>query len=170
MNYNVIIDFFKTFGWQLFLLALSGIVVLGMLKWFGCFRKLKDEHKKYVYFALSCLFSIIACTIYLIVISNFHWISYLMLCIAVIGLTLVVYGIYEHIGLRTLWKKVLNLIAKAFKSICGAIISGTMSKDKLKKMAVGLGSEVLTELVTVAKENEEKAKVEDIATAETTNN
>ena len=169
MNYNTIIDFFKTFGWQLFLLALSGIVILGMLKWFGCFKKLKNDYKKYFYFGLSCAFSIIACTIYLLITHNFHWLSYLSLCGAVIGLTIVVYAIYEHIGLRVLWKKVLNLLAKGFKSICSAIVSGTMSQDRLKKLAVGLGSEILTELAVVAKGNEEKAKITIIATNEEVN-
>ena len=168
MNYNVIIDFFKTFGWQLFLLALSGIVILGALKWFGCFKKIKKDYKKYVYFGLSCAFSLIACTIYLVATHNFNWASYLALCVAVIGLTIVVYALYEHIGLRALWKKVLNLIAKAFKLLCTAIVTGTLTATKKKDIAVGLGSEILTELVAIAKEKEEKAKITVVATNETT--
>ena len=47
MDFNVVLDFFKTYGWQLGLLSLSGIVVLGCLKWFGCFKKVNDKYKKY---------------------------------------------------------------------------------------------------------------------------
>lgn len=169
MNYNVIIDFFKTFGWELFLLALSGSVVLGALKWFGCFKKLNSKYKKYVYFGLSCTFSIIACTIYIVTTNNFHWLSYLTLCFAVMALTIVLYAFYENTGLRAANKKILNLISKGFKALCAAIVSGTMSEDKLKKMAVGLGSGILTELANVAKDNEEKAKTIVVATNEPTN-
>ena len=63
MDFNVVLDFFKTYGWQLGLLSLSGIVVLGCLKWFGCFKKVNSKYKKYLYFGLSVVFSIIACKI-----------------------------------------------------------------------------------------------------------
>ena len=33
MEVNFIIDFFKNYGWQLGLLSLSGIVILGILKY-----------------------------------------------------------------------------------------------------------------------------------------
>lgn len=155
MNYTIIIDFFKTFGWQLFLLALSGIIVLGCLKWFGCFKKLNSLYKKYVYFGLSCLFSIVACTIYLLITHNFVWTTYLALCLSVIGLTIVVYSLYEHIGLRTVWKKVLNLISKTFKRIVTSIVNGSLNSAKRKEIAVGLGSEILTELIALAKEKEQ---------------
>ena len=89
-------EFFKNYGWQLTLLALSGIVVLGFLKWVGVFNKLKDTSKKYVYYALSCVLSIIACTIYILATKSFAWASYGILCGAVVGLTGAVYTIYEN--------------------------------------------------------------------------
>lgn len=159
MNYNIITDFFTKFGWQLFLLALSGIVILGCLKWFGVFNKIKDKTwKKYVYFWLSCGFSIIACTIYLLATGCFQWGAYLVLCSSVIVLTIVVYNLYEHTHLRALWKIVLDAIAKLFKFILSSIVANTLSQEKLKNKAVALGSEALAELVKIAKENEEKAK------------
>lgn len=162
MDFNVVLDFFKTYGWQLGLLSLSGIVVLGCLKWFGCFKKVNDKYKKYLYFGLSVAFSIIACTIYILATHSFNWVSYLLLCVAVIGVTLVAYGIYENTGLRALWTKViLNNISKFFKAVVAAIVKGSMNTDKLKKMAIDLGSETLNELANQAKAlEEEKAKVE----------
>lgn len=157
MDYNMIIDFFKNYGWQLTLLALSGIVVLGFLKWVGVFNHLDKKYKKYIYFSLSCLLSITACTIYLIVTGTFAWLSYLVLCLAVIGFTMAVYAIYENTGLRAVWKKVvLDNIAKLFKAITKAIVSGTLKEDKLKEMAIKLGSETLEQLVAEAKSIEEQ--------------
>lgn len=159
---DFVLDFFKTYGLNLSLLALTGIVVLGCLKWFGCFKKIKAEYKKYVYFGTSCVLSIIACTIYILAIHEFAWTSYLLLCVAVIGFTIAVYGLYEHSGLRTAWKKlVLNNIAKLFKMIVSAIVSGAMTKDKLKTMAISLGSETLNGLVAEAKAIEEQKKLEE---------
>ena len=162
MEFNVVLDFFKTYGWQLGLLSLSGIIVLGCLKWFGCFKKVNDKYKKYLYFGLSVAFSIIACTIYILATHSFNWVSYLLLCVAVIGVTLVAYGIYENTGLRALWVKVvLNNVSKFFKTLVSAIVKGSMNADKLKKMAIDLGSETLNELANQAKAlEEEKAKVE----------
>lgn len=162
MDFNVVLDFFKTYGWQLGLLSLSGIVVLGCLKWFGCFKKVNDKYKKYLYFGLSVAFSIIACTIYILATHSFNWVSYLLLCVAVIGVTLVAYGIYENTGLRELWiKVVLNNISKFFKFLVSAIVKGSVNTEKLKKMAIDLGSETLNELANQAKAlEEEKAKVE----------
>ena len=162
MDFNVVLDFFKTYGWQLGLLSLSGIVVLGCLKWFGCFKKINSKYKKYLYFGLSVALSIIACTIYILANHSFNWISYLLLCIAVIGVTLVAYGIYENTGLRELWiKVVLNNISKFFKFLVSAIVKGSVNTEKLKKMAIDLGSETLNELANQAKAlEEEKAKAE----------
>lgn len=152
MDYRMIGEFFKNYGWQLTLLALSGIAVLGFLKWVGVFDKVKPEAKKYVYYGISCLLSIIACTIYILATHTFAWASYGILCGAVVGLTGAVYTIYENTGIRKLWKTfVLNNIAKLFKAISGAIVTGTLTEEKIKKLAIDLGSQALTELSAEAK-------------------
>lgn len=156
MDYKMLWNFFDQYGFMLTMLALSGIVVLGFLKWVGVFKKVKDSHKKYVYYALSCLFSIIACTIYILVTKSFAWASYGILCGAVIGLTGAVYTVYENTGFRKLWKKaILDNISKFFKMITSAIVSGTLTKDKIKKLAIDLGSQTLAELSAEAKTIEE---------------
>ena len=156
MDYEMIGDFFKNYGWQLTLLALSGIIVLGFIKWIGVFKNLKADNRKYVYYALSCGLSIVACTIYILATKSFAWASYGILCGAVVCFTGAVYTIYENTGLRKLWKTVvLNNIAKLFKSICNALVNGTLTQDKIKDLAIGLGSETLSELTAEAKTIEE---------------
>ena len=152
MDYKMIGEFFKNYGWQLTLLALSGIIVLGFLKWVGVFNKVKADVKKYVYYGLSCILSIIACTIYILATHTFAWASYGILCGAVIGLTGAVYTIYENTGLRKVWKMfVLDNVAKFFKMIISAIVTGTLTEEKVKKLAVDLGSQALARLSEEAK-------------------
>ena len=165
MNYgDMIITFFKDYGWQLGLLALSGMVLLGLLKWIGCFKKLPTKAKKYVYYALSCFFSIVACTIYILLMHTFDWINWLILCGSVVLFTGGVYNAWENTHLRELWKKlVLNNIARFFKWIASAIVNGTLTKEKLQEKAVKLGSETLAQLVAQAKELEAKKAAEEKA-------
>ena len=160
MELALIEDFFVNYGWQLGLLSLSGIVILGFLKWFGVFNKLAKNVRKYLYFGLSCVLSIIACTIYVLACGTFEALSYLLLCVAVMGITIVAYHFYEHTGLRTAWNKVLDLIAKLFKFVVSAIVTKTLTEDKLKAKAIELGSQVLAELTKTARENELKAQQE----------
>lgn len=168
MDYIVVVaDFCQKFGWKLFLLAIAGIFILGCLKWFGCFKKINDKYKKYVYFTTSCAISIISCTAYILVIHKFVWYNYLLLCGSVIGLTQAVYGLYE-ILIRPHWKRlVLDNIAKLLKKIISAIASGSLDSNKRKEIAMGLGSDILTELIALAKEKEQ-AKEEITDTVETT--
>lgn len=161
MDFNVILGFFRTYGWQLGLLALSGIVVLGTLKWFGCFKKVNDKIKKYLYFGLSVAFSIIACSTYIFAINAFDWASYGVLCGAVVAVTLVAYGIWENTGLRALWKKViLDSISKLVKLIASAIVGGTIKSDSkvVHKQIVALGADTLNQLVAEARTIEEQKK------------
>lgn len=163
MDYRMIGEFFKNYGWQLTLLALSGIVVLGLLKWFGVFNKIKTDNKKYIYYAISCLLSIIACTIYILATKTFAWASYGILCGAVIAFTGAVYTIYENTGFRKLWKKlILDNIAKLFKLISSAIVTGTLTQEKLKEMAINLGSDMLNQLSAEAKAIED-SKLNNVA-------
>lgn len=136
---SVITHFFTNYGWKLGVLALSGIVLLGFLKWVGVFKKVPDKAKKYVYVGVSTLFSIASCTIYLLVTKTFEWAGWGIMSGAVFSVTTIAYQIYEHTGLRTLWKTVvLNNIAKLFKAIVGAIVNGTLSTEKVKAEAIKL--------------------------------
>lgn len=163
MDYEMIGDFFKNYGWQLTLLAFSGIIVLGFLKWIGVFKNLKANNRKYIYYALSCALSIVACTIYILATKSFAWVSYGILCGAVVGLTGAVYTIYENTGLRKLWKTiVLDNITRLFKLLTSAIVTGTLTKERLKKLAIDLGSQTLNELSAEAKTIEE-SKLNNVA-------
>lgn len=159
MNASVIAGFFKTYGWQLSCLALTGMIVLGFLKWVGCFKKLPTNCKKYVYYAISCALSIIACTVYVLINKAFDWVNWGILCGAVIVFCGAIYTIWENSGLRAVWKKVvLDSISKLFGLITTSIVNGTLTKEKISQEAVNLGSETLAQLYREAKALEDSKK------------
>lgn len=162
MEVGLIIDFFKMYGWQLGLLAFSGIVLLGFLKKVGVFNKLKKEYRKYVFFGISAVLSIIACTAYLLIINKFEWVSYLVLCAMVFAVTYFGYGIYEHTEARWLWNKFIDLIVAGVKKLFCLIFVHKVNADKLTKEITKFG---VDEAVKLAQElqnkvNEEKKKAE----------
>ena len=71
--YEMVVRFFTTYGWQLGLIALSGILLLGVLKSLGLFNKIASTKRKYVYVAVSVGLSITGCAIYLVIIGSFNW-------------------------------------------------------------------------------------------------
>lgn len=158
MDVNYIITFFTSYGYHLGLLALSGIFVLGFLKLTGIFKKVPTDTKKYLYFGLSCALSIIACTIYLLIVKQFTWISYGTLCGSVIALTMITYNLYEYLGFRAIWQQILKLVGRLLMFIVEKIVNKTLTTESLKTKAVELGSATLVELSRKARENEIKAQ------------
>ena len=162
MEVGFIVDFFKMYGWQLGLLALSGMVFLGFLKKVGVFNKLKKEYRKYVFFGLSAVLSIIACTAYLLIMNSFEWISYLILCGMVFVVTYFGYGIYEHTGARWLWNKIVDLVVLGIKKLFCLIFVHKVDEKKLTKEITKFGfNETIKLLQEIQiKVEEEKRKAE----------
>lgn len=162
MEVGFIIDFFKMYGWQLGLLALSGMVLLGFLKKVGLFNKLKKEYRKYVFFGISAVLSIIACTVYLLLINGFEWVSYLVLCGMVFVVTYFAYGIYEHTGARWLWNKLIDLVVLGVKKLFTLIFVHKVDEKKLTKEITKFGFDETIKLLQEIqiKLDEEKRKAE----------
>lgn len=157
MEVKFILDFFKNYGWQLGLLSLSGIVILGFLKKVGVFKKLNEKYKKYVYSGISALLSIIACTIYILATSQFEIISYLTVCGLVIVSTITAYHIYEHTGARWVWNKFIDLLWVAIKKLFTLIFVHKLDSKKIKSEMAKFGIEasqtILNELVAEVEAN-----------------
>lgn len=141
MEVNFILDFFKNYGWQLGLLSLSGIFILGFLKKIGVFKKLNEKYKKYVYSGLSAVLSIIACTIYILVTSQFEILSYLTVCGLVIVITITAYHIYEHTGARWVWNKFIDILWSAIKKLFTLIFVHKLDSKKIKSEMIKYGVE-----------------------------
>lgn len=110
------VSFFQQYGWQLALIALVGIIILGVLKYANVFSKIDKEKRKPIYFAISVGFSLAATTAYLLIIDCFD-INYLItVSSAIYALNQSMYAIYETTKLRDLVSKVLSWISKKLKS------------------------------------------------------
>lgn len=157
MEVKFILDFFKNYGWQLGLLSLSGIVILGLLKKIGVFKKLDEKYKKYVYSGISAVLSIVACTIYILITSKFEIISYLTMCGLVIVTTITAYHIYEHTGARWLWNKFMDIIWAGLKKLFTLIFIHKLDSKKIKSEMTKYGIEasqvVLNELIAEVEAN-----------------
>lgn len=130
------------------------------LKALGLFSKLKPKAKKYVYFACSCVVSIVACTIYLCVRNAFVWADWGMTAVCIIGYTMAIYGLYENTGIRSLVKKVLFTPMKnLLKNIMSLVVSKSMSKDKMMLLAKDLGSDILIQLANEARQDEKTVEI-----------
>ena len=160
---EMIIQFFKMYGWQLTVLATSGILLLGILKAFGTFKKVPQKGRKYLYYAISCVLSILACTSYILIKDSFEWRAYLILIAGIIGYTSAIYTLYENTGVRDLLKK---FIFTPLKKLLGIgwkhVVEGTLDKNTVIELAssygVDVANQIIVEAVEKAAEKKEKEK------------
>lgn len=110
-----LMHFITIYGWQLSLIAILGIIILGILKYANVFSKIEKVKRKPIYFAISVGFSILATIIYLAIMGRFE-IGYIVgVSTAIYGLNQVFYTIYENTSLRDLMIKLLDLIKAKIK-------------------------------------------------------
>lgn len=108
--------FLATYGWQLALIALLGIVLLGVLKYANVFSKIDKDKRKPIYFAISIGFSLIATAIYLVILKQFEINYFIAVATAIYALNQTFYAIYETTTLRELLSKVFAIISEKIKN------------------------------------------------------
>ncbi len=111
-----LIVFLGIYGWQLALIALLGVIILGILKYTNAFAKIEKEKRKPIYFAITVGFSLIASIIYLIVIKQFEINYVITVATAIYALNQTFYTIYENTSLRDLICKLLDIIKEKIKN------------------------------------------------------
>lgn len=104
------IMFLAVYGWQLALIALLGIILLGMLKYANVFGKVDKDKRKPIYFAVSVGFSAIAAAVYLLIVGRFDINYFLAVTGAIYALNQTMYAVYETTTLRDLVAKHLKLV------------------------------------------------------------
>ena len=103
---TMVLEFFKTYGWQLCLIACSGIFILGFLKAFGLFDKVPQEKKKYLFGGISTGISIIGSAIYLTCTHGFEWVSFGTIAGTILIMNNAIYTAYENYGFKAVVKKI----------------------------------------------------------------
>jgi hypothetical protein len=123
--YMYIIKFFSAYGWQMTVLAVSGIFLLGVLKsvkafdWIKIYTTIDGEKtinetktkqlKKIVYTVISAGLSIAACCVYLWIIDTQITIKLVFALGGTIwSMNTITYMLYENLGARAVWKAFLN--------------------------------------------------------------
>lgn len=176
MNTDMITSFITNYGWQLALVALAGILFIGILKHFDAFNKVKKEYRKFIYYPVSCAIAVLACVAYMfaaqyeqaIKMSALGWVY---LCLAVMGYSVALYAFYENTGLRNLFQSFGNAVLKNIKKIWDllikAVTSKTISTEKLKEELFKLGSNVIKDFLAECEQQEAAQKAEQEATQNT---
>lgn len=101
-----IITSLATYGWQLTLIALLGVIILGILKYSNAFSKIDKEKRKPIYFGISLGFSVISAAIYLLAIKQFDMNYLLVFTATIYAINQTMYAVYETTSLRDLMSKV----------------------------------------------------------------
>jgi hypothetical protein len=104
------VTFYTQHGWQLALIALLGIIILGVLKYANVFSKVEKEKRKPIYFAISIGFSLVATVIYLLIIKQFTVDYFFTVALAIYALNQAMYSVYETTSLRDLLGKLVVIV------------------------------------------------------------
>lgn len=104
--------FIAHYGWEIALIALAGVVLLGVLKYANVFSKVEKDKRKPLYFAVSIGFSVLATVIYLGFKGQFELNYILTISMAIYTLNQAMYAVYETTTLRDLVSKILLIASK----------------------------------------------------------
>lgn len=92
---ELIINFIKTYGLPLGLIALGGVVLLCILKYGNVFKKLAEKWRHFLYLAISIGFSLIAAAIYLAATGQFSAEYFFAVGLAIFTLDQAIYAIIK---------------------------------------------------------------------------
>lgn len=126
-----LLTFFSAHGLVLTIIAVVGIVVLGILKYAGAFSKYEEKIRHYFYFGISVGFSVIASVVYLLIIKQFEWSYFFAITGSIYALNQTFYSIFSVTSLNDLCKTILTNI---INWISNRVISAK-EKSAAKKLA-----------------------------------
>lgn len=103
---------FCNYGVAIMCIALSGIVILGILKYCNVFKKLDEKYRHYAYLSISIALSVIGSVIYLACVHQLTFSIVCSLAVLIFGLNQAAYAIYANTPIKELVIKVLDAIKK----------------------------------------------------------
>lgn len=114
---NELLIFYQTHGIGLTLIAVGGVILLGILKYGGLFEKYKEEYRHMFYVGISVILSLIAGLIYLLCKNLFAFDVFILFAANVFGLNQAFYAIFKASTLTELIKKLVDKICELFTSV-----------------------------------------------------
>ena len=102
--------FLSTYGWQLSLIALAGIIILGVLKYCNVFSKFDEKIRHVLYLIISVGVSLIGSVIYLACVHGLTVEFIFAVAAAIFALNQTFYAIYKNTTLKDLFVKIIDWI------------------------------------------------------------
>lgn len=111
-----LVVFFANYGLWITLIAIVGIVLLGVLKYCNLFTKIDEKKRHYIYLGISVGFSILATAIYLLVVGAFDLGYLAAVSAAMYALNQTFYAIFKVTPINELATKLLEWIVNFVKA------------------------------------------------------
>lgn len=144
-----LVVFLQNYGWQLALIALAGIIILGVLKYCNVFRKFEEKIRHVFYLLISVGISIIGSIIYLACVGSLTVEFAFAVAAAILALNQTFYTIYSNLSLKELFLKLIDWIK--------GLISGGKGQEIVEEVTDGKTEEETTE-ETPAEETQEQTE------------
>lgn len=112
-----LIDFFGQYGLELTLIAIVGIILLGILKYNNVFSKIQEDYRHYLYIGISVVFSIVSSIIYLACVGSLDATGIFVLAGALYVLNQAFYNIFKAFSINDLCKMGLDALKKGLDSL-----------------------------------------------------
>ena len=144
-----LVVFLQNYGWQLALIALAGIIILGVLKYCNVFSKFEEKIRHVFYLLISVGISIIGSIIYLACVGSLTVEFAFAVAAAILALNQTFYTIYSNLSLKELFLKLIDWIK--------GLISGGKGQENVYEITDGETEEETTE-ETPAEETQEQTE------------
>lgn len=144
-----LVVFLQSYGWQLALIALAGIIILGVLKYCNVFSKFEEKIRHVFYLLISVGISIIGSIIYLACVGSLTVEFAFAVAAAILALNQTFYTIYSNLSLKELFLKLIDWIK--------GLISGGKGQEIVYEITDGETEEETTE-ETPAEETQEQTE------------
>lgn len=105
-----ILNYVKTYGIDLSLIAVGGIIILGILKYCNLFKFINERTRHYVYLTVSVGLSVISTAIYLLIIKKFNIEVYLAISSAIFALNQTFYNVFKITPINELTVKLIDCL------------------------------------------------------------
>ena len=109
-----LVVFLTNYGWQLALIALAGIIILGVLKYCNVFSKFDEKIRHVFYLLISVGISVIGAIIYLACMKSLTVEYAFAVATAILALNQTFYAIYDCTDLKSLFVNILKWVVDRF--------------------------------------------------------
>ena len=122
--------FLQTYGPWVALIALVGIVILGVLKYCNVFNKFEEKIRHVLYLIISVGISIIGSVIYLACVHQVDVTYIFTVAAAILALNQTFYTIYSNLSLKELFLKLIDWVKGLISKKKNTTVEPTKEENK----------------------------------------